>query len=70
MRQSIEEFVAEQRRAGVSENVVGLMVEVVHAIHSGHTAMLLPRSARTTTPTSIETFVADTMVPQLRASSA
>lgn len=60
-RQSIEEFAAAQRRAGVSEHVTGLMVEVAHAINSGHTATRQPRSPRTTTPTSIETFVAETL---------
>ncbi|WP_433574954.1 NmrA family NAD(P)-binding protein [Nocardia brasiliensis] len=70
VQQSIEEFAAAQRRAGVSPNVTGLMVEVVHAINSGHTATLQPRSPRTTTPTSIETFVATTLVPQLQAALA
>lgn len=66
VQQSIEEFADTQRRAGVSANVTGLMVEVVHAINSRHTVTLQPRSPRTTTPTSIETFVAETLVPQLR----
>ncbi|WP_410652711.1 NmrA family NAD(P)-binding protein [Amycolatopsis sp. cmx-4-54] len=70
VRQSIEEFAAAQRRAGVSQNVTGLMIEVVHAINSRHTATLQPRSPRTTTPTSIEAFVAETVVPQLRAALA
>lgn len=69
VQQSIEEFAAAQRLAGVSENVTGLMVEVVHAINSGHTATLQPRSPRTTTPTSIETFVAETLVPRLAATT-
>ncbi|WP_028925057.1 NAD(P)H-binding protein [Pseudonocardia acaciae] len=67
VRRTVEEFAAEQRRAGVSENVTGLMVDVVHAINSGHTATLQPRTRRTTTPTSIESFVGDTFLPALRA---
>ncbi|WP_280444747.1 NAD(P)H-binding protein [Nocardia brasiliensis] len=70
VHQSIEEFAAAQRHAGVSPNVTGLMVEVVHAINSGHTATLQPRSPHTTTPTSIEMFVAATFVPQLQAAFA
>ncbi|MBF6127082.1 NmrA family NAD(P)-binding protein [Nocardia brasiliensis] len=64
-QQSIEEFATMQRRAGVSENVTDLMVEVAHAINSRHTATLQPRSPRTTTPTSIETFVTETLLPRL-----
>ncbi|WP_255357220.1 hypothetical protein [Sciscionella sediminilitoris] len=37
VQQAVEEFAAAQRRAGVSQNVTGLMVEVVHAIDSRHT---------------------------------
>jgi uncharacterized protein YbjT (DUF2867 family) len=66
VQQSIEEFAASQREAGVSQNVTSLMVEVVHAINSRHTTALQQRSPRTTTPTSIETFVAETLVPQLQ----
>ncbi|MEV6560309.1 NmrA family NAD(P)-binding protein [Nocardia sp. NPDC051756] len=69
-QQSIGEFAAAQRRAGVSPNVTGLMVEVAHAINSRHTATLQPRSARTTTPTSIEAFVAEMLVPQLHTELA
>ncbi len=66
VQQTVEQFAAEQRAAGVSANVTQLMVEVVHAINSGHTAALQPRSPDTTTPTSIENFVAETLVPALR----
>ncbi|WP_433663342.1 NmrA family NAD(P)-binding protein [Nocardia sp. CA-128927] len=69
VQQSIEEFAAAQRRAGVSQSVTGLMVEVVHAINSRHTATLQSRSARTTTSTSIETFVTESLVPQLRTTA-
>ncbi|GAB3473694.1 NmrA family NAD(P)-binding protein [Amycolatopsis cihanbeyliensis] len=70
VRQSVEEFAAAQRRAGVSQHVTSLMVEVVHAINSRHTATLQPRSPRTTTPTSIEAFVAETLGPQLQTALA
>jgi len=65
LRQTVDEFAAAQRAAGVSDNVTGLMVEVAHAINSGHTRALQPRSPRTTTPTSIESFVTDTLLPRL-----
>jgi uncharacterized protein YbjT (DUF2867 family) len=65
VQQSIQEFTADQRAAGVSENVTALMVEVAHAINSGHTRALQPRTARTSTPTSIEQFVTSTMLPAL-----
>lgn len=57
VQQSIEEFAAQQRESGASDNVTALMVEVAHAINSGHTTTLQPRSPRTTTPTSIERYI-------------
>ncbi|MFE6778223.1 NmrA family NAD(P)-binding protein [Streptomyces sp. NPDC057702] len=69
LQQPIEEFAAEQRAAGVSENVTGLMVEVARAINSGHLAPARPRSTVTTVPapTSLETFLTHTFLPALRA---
>ncbi|QWF83346.1 hypothetical protein HUW46_06786 [Amycolatopsis sp. CA-230715] len=64
VRQSTDEFAAEQRAAGVSAGVAVLMVQVANAINSGHTRALQPRSARTTTPTSIESFVTNVLLPQ------
>ncbi|HZZ51187.1 MAG TPA: NAD(P)H-binding protein [Pseudonocardia sp.] len=69
LRQSIDEFAAQLRTGGVSTNVADMMVEVAYAINSGHTRALQPRSARTTTPTSIESFVTDMLLPQLDSGS-
>jgi hypothetical protein len=69
LRRSVAEFAEAQRAAGVSDNVPALMVEVLHAINSGHTRALLARSARTTTPTSIESFVTDMLLPRLDAAT-
>jgi uncharacterized protein YbjT (DUF2867 family) len=50
-------------RMGMSENVVGLILEMAGALNSGHMRALEPRSARNSTPTSYETFVAEEFVP-------
>ena len=60
---SVAEFATSLRTAGVSENVTGLMAEVVAGINSGHLRTSQPRSADTTTRTSFEQFVADTLAP-------
>lgn len=60
---SIAEFATSLRSAGVSANVTGLMAEVVTGINSGHLRTSQPRSAATTTGTSFEQFVADTLAP-------
>ncbi|RJQ81030.1 epimerase [Pseudonocardiaceae bacterium YIM PH 21723] len=70
VRQSLDEFAAGLRDAGVSASVAGLMVEVAEAINSGHTAAVQPRSARTTTPTSIEEFVTDALISGTLPSAA
>lgn len=49
---------------GFSTNVANLILEMTAALNSGHMAALEKRSARNTTPTSYETFVADEFVPR------
>jgi uncharacterized protein YbjT (DUF2867 family) len=44
-------------RAGLTRDLAGLYVEMNRAMNEGRMRMLEPRSARTTTPTSIESFV-------------
>jgi hypothetical protein len=56
---------AELLAAGFSPNVAGLVLEGASAINSGHLRALEPRSARNTTPTSFEAFVAEEFVPLL-----
>lgn len=48
---------------GMSENFVGLMLEMCAALNAGHMQTLEPRTAKNTTPTKFETFVADKFVP-------
>jgi hypothetical protein len=48
---------------GMSENIVGLILEMAGALNAGHMRALEPRSARNTTATSYETFVAEEFVP-------
>lgn len=60
---SVAEFATSLRTAGVSDNVTGLMTEVVTGINAGHLRTSQPRSAATTTPTSFEQFVTDTLAP-------
>ena len=55
---------------GMSSNMADLLLEMSEALNSGYMAALEPRSAQNTTPTSIETFVAETFVPLFTGKSA
>ena len=55
---------------GMSANMADLLLEMVEALNSGHMAALEPRSQQNTTPTSIETFVAEVFVPRFQARAA
>jgi uncharacterized protein YbjT (DUF2867 family) len=55
---------------GMSENLVGLILEMAGALNSGHMRALEPRSARNTTSTSYETFVAEEFVPAYKQQAA
>jgi uncharacterized protein YbjT (DUF2867 family) len=57
---------------GMSANVADLLLEMADALNSGHMKMLEPRSPATTTPTTLETFIAETFLPvyQGKASGA
>jgi uncharacterized protein YbjT (DUF2867 family) len=48
---------------GMSDNFVGLILEMAGALNSGYMRALEPRTARNTTPTPFETFVAEAFVP-------
>ncbi|HZT69470.1 MAG TPA: NmrA family NAD(P)-binding protein [Terriglobia bacterium] len=52
---------------GMSESMVNLLLEMWEALNSGYVSALEPRSKRNTTPTSIETFVAEEFVPRFTA---
>jgi uncharacterized protein YbjT (DUF2867 family) len=51
---------------GMSASMADLLLEMAEAINSGYMTALEPRSAKNTTPTSIETFVAEQFVPRFR----
>lgn len=55
---------------GMSASAADLLLEMCEAMISGYMKPLEPRSARNTTPTSIETFVADTFVPAYQGKAA
>ncbi|WP_033295829.1 NAD(P)H-binding protein [Amycolatopsis jejuensis] len=63
---SIAEFRDGLLRDGVAENVAEMMAEVGEAMNTGHLCTIQPRSAETTTPTSIETFIRDEFLPLYR----
>ncbi len=48
---------------GMSEEFARLLLEMTGALNSGYMHALEPRTARNTTPTSYETFVAESFVP-------
>lgn len=48
---------------GMSPAMAGMILEMSAALNSGHMRALEPRSARTTTRTSYETFVAEVLLP-------
>ena len=51
---------------GMSPNMADLLLEMAGALNSGHMKALEPRSARNTTPTSLEAFVAEEFVPRFQ----
>ena len=55
---------------GMSPNMADLLLEMAEALNSGYMRALEPRSAQNTTPTTIETFVAEVFVPAYRAKAA
>ena len=54
---------------GMSTNMADLLLEMSASLNSGHIRALEPRSRANTTPTSLETFIADTFVPLYRGKS-
>jgi hypothetical protein len=48
---------------GMSEPFARLLLEMIGSLNSGYMRALEPRTSQNTTPTSYETFVADSFVP-------
>lgn len=52
---------------GMSGSMADVLLEMAEAINSGYMTPLEPRSASNSTPTSIETFIAEDFVPRFRS---
>ena len=55
---------------GMSANMVDLLLEMCDSLNSGYMKMLEPRSPANSTPTTLETFIADVFVPAYRGKAA
>jgi uncharacterized protein YbjT (DUF2867 family) len=55
---------------GMSSSMVDLLLEMSDSLNSGYMRALEPRSPKNTTPTTIETFVAEVFVPAYRGKAA
>jgi uncharacterized protein YbjT (DUF2867 family) len=55
---------------GMSASMADLLLEMSDALNSGYMVPLEPRSAQNTTPTSIETFVAEKLAPLFAGKAA
>ena len=55
---------------GMSANMADLLLEMTDSLNSGYMKALEPRSPKNTTPTTIETFVAEVFVPAYRGKAA
>ncbi len=51
---------------GMSASMADLLLEMADALNSGYMKMLEPRSAANSTPTTLETFVAEVFLPAYR----
>ena len=55
---------------GMSEQFARLLLEMIAALNSGYMRALEPRTPQNTTPTTCETFVADTFDPAYQHQAA
>ena len=55
---------------GMSSNMADLLLEMADALNSGHMKMLEPRSPANTTPTTLETFIAEIFLPAYRGKAS
>ena len=55
---------------GMSDQFARLLLEMIAAVNSGYMRALEPRTPQNTTPTTYETFVADTFVPSYQQQAA
>jgi len=66
----VDQLRAAMVQMGMSDNFVGLILEMAGALNRGHMRALEPRTSHNTTPTSFETFVADDFVPAFQQQAA
>jgi uncharacterized protein YbjT (DUF2867 family) len=57
-------------RMGMSSSMADVLLEMAEALNTGHMKPLESRSSKNTTPTTIETFVAEVFVPAYREKAA
>jgi uncharacterized protein YbjT (DUF2867 family) len=67
---SDEQFRAALVQIGLPQDMANLILEMAHAMNTGHMIALEPRSARNTAPTSYETFVEEEFVPAFKQAMA
>ncbi len=65
-----DQFRAVLVQMGMSEQFARLLLEMIGALNSGHMRALEPRTSQNTTPTSYETFVAESFVPAYQHQAA
>ncbi len=65
-----EQFGGALQQMGASQSIAKLFMEMTQALNEGHVRALELRSARNTTPTSFEQFVAEEFVPAYQGNSA
>lgn len=58
------------QQMGMSPNNADLLLEMAEALNTKHLRMLEPRSSANSTPTTVETFIAETFVPAYRGKAA
>lgn len=67
MKLTSDQFRQALKSIGMSENTAGLLAEMADSMDSGYIKPLEARSPRNTTPTSYETFVAESFLPVYRS---
>ncbi len=65
-----DQFRATLVQMGMSDNFAGLLLEMAASLNSGYMRALETRTSRNTTPTSFETFVAESFVPAYQQQKA
>jgi uncharacterized protein YbjT (DUF2867 family) len=58
------------QQMGMSPNNADLLLEMAEALNTKHLRMLEPRSSANSTPTTLETFIAETFIPAYRGKAA